>query len=110
MRPAPISTRVSLYLLAIVFAAPLLAPKRTVSRPIWTREAVRFDLNRDPPQALLALPGLGPVIVGELVAVREASPLVDLRDVDRRVRGIGPARVRAIEPFVAWPRQLTAQR
>jgi hypothetical protein len=110
LRAASSSPRLSIGILAFLFALPMLPPKRPPSGLISTRKAVRFDLNRDPPQALMALPGLGPVIVGELVAAREAAPLVSLRDVDRRVRGIGPARVRAIEPFVAWPERLTAQR
>ena len=101
--PRPPNTTVPLATLVALLAIPLTGLFQPIAVPrIQNRQSPRFNLNRDPPGALVALPGLGPVIVGDLIRAREESPFLDLRDVDRRVRGIGPARAREIAPFVEF--------
>ncbi|QDV37857.1 ComEA family DNA-binding protein [Tautonia plasticadhaerens] len=61
--------------------------------------AVSVELNSAPPAVLLALPGLGPSRVDRIVSAREEAPFESLADLERRVKGIGPATIRGIEPW-----------
>ena len=55
-----------------------------------------LDLNAAPPQALEALPGIGPARARALAAAR---PFARVADVER-VPGIGPALRERLRPFV----------
>jgi competence protein ComEA len=70
-------------------AAPPLAPRLVV------------DLNSAPPEVLQALPHLGPATVARIVEARRAAPFRSLDDLGRRVRGIGPATVGSLRPFLS---------
>jgi competence protein ComEA len=59
-----------------------------------------LELNSAPPQALAALPKLGPALVARIVEVRRQAPFESLEDLDRRVRGIGPATIAALRPYL----------
>ena len=59
----------------------------------------RVDPNAVPAPVLEALPGIGPALGGRIVAAR---PLGSLADLDRRVKGIGPAKVAALRPFLQF--------
>jgi len=60
-----------------------------------------IDLNRAPARALTAIPGLGERRAGDIVADREAhGPFESVADL-ARVRGIGPATVEQVRPFVS---------
>jgi competence protein ComEA len=52
----------------------------------------RLDANREPPDVLALLPGIGPARARALI---EARPLCSLADVDR-VAGIGPVTLRTL--------------
>lgn len=58
------------------------------------------DPNTAPPQVLLALPRLGPSLVGRIVAAREEAPFRSIDDLDARVRGLGPATIKALRPHL----------
>ncbi|HWE38127.1 MAG TPA: helix-hairpin-helix domain-containing protein [Isosphaeraceae bacterium] len=58
------------------------------------------DANTAPPAVLAALPSLGPGRVKAIVAAREADPFRSLDDLDARVKGIGPATMAAIRPYL----------
>jgi competence protein ComEA len=58
------------------------------------------DPNTASPEVLSALPKLGPALVGRLVAAREEAPFRSLDDLDARVRGIGPATLAALRPYL----------
>jgi DNA uptake protein ComE-like DNA-binding protein len=60
------------------------------------------DANSAPIPVLGALPGLGPVLAGRIVAAREVKPFGSIDDFDRRVYGIGPAKVSALRPFLRF--------
>jgi DNA uptake protein ComE-like DNA-binding protein len=60
------------------------------------------DANSAPMPVLGALPGLGPVLAGRIVAAREVKPFGSIDDFDRRVYGIGPAKVSALRPFLRF--------
>lgn len=69
------------------------------ARPFTT---LVIDPNTAPPAVLAALPRLGPVLVGRMVKERERRPFASLADLDERVRGVGPATVAAIRPFLRF--------
>jgi competence protein ComEA len=58
------------------------------------------DPNTAPPDVLAALPRLGPVLVARIVAQRDRRPFASIDDLDARVKGIGPATVAAIRPYL----------
>lgn len=94
--------RVALALMALAFAVPL----GVVARPRPFKPAIAADLvvdpNTAPPGVLLALPRLGPVLVGRIVAERERKPFQSLDDLDARVRGVGPATAAALRPYLSF--------
>jgi competence protein ComEA len=59
-----------------------------------------LDPNTAPPEILTALPGLGPGLVRNWIAAREERPFRSLDDLERRVRGIGPATLARIAPYL----------
>jgi DNA uptake protein ComE-like DNA-binding protein len=66
--------------------------------------AHRVDLSTAGTAELMLLPGVGPRLAGRIAAEREArGPFASPEDVDRRVPGVGPARVRSWRGRVAMP-------
>lgn len=49
-----------------------------------------LELNRADRAELESLPGLGPSLVGRVLAAREQTPFEDWQDLARRVKGMGP--------------------
>lgn len=62
---------------------------------------LRVDPNRDPPQRLVALPGVGPRMAARIVEARSRSPFRGPEDL-RRVRGIGPRTLVRLRPFLVF--------
>ncbi len=60
------------------------------------------DANSVPAEVLGALPGLGPALSRRIVETREQSPFRSLDDLERRVKGIGPAKALAIRPHLSF--------
>jgi competence protein ComEA len=58
------------------------------------------DPNTAPAEVLSALPKVGPVLLRHLIAARQERPFESLDDMDRRVRGIGPATLAALRPHL----------
>jgi len=61
-----------------------------------------LDPNSAPPQVLEALPTLGPALVRRWVAARAERPISSLADARRRVRGLGPASLAQIAPYLRF--------
>lgn len=61
---------------------------------------LKLDPNTAPPEILTALPGIGPGLVKHWVEEREKRPFRSLDDLERRVRGIGPATLARIAPYL----------
>jgi DNA uptake protein ComE-like DNA-binding protein len=99
---------------AVVAAGLLLCGARALGRaaslaaadppPDPAAVAHRVDLATAGPAELMLLPGVGPKLAAALAGEREArGPFASLEDVDRRVPGVGPARVRWWRGRVAGP-------
>jgi DNA uptake protein ComE-like DNA-binding protein len=66
----------------------------------------RVDLAAAGEAELRLLPGIGPRLAERMAAERAAGgPFADLEDLDRRVPGVGPARVRWWRGRVELPRK-----
>jgi competence protein ComEA len=79
-------------------------------RPAAPAPRLVVDPNTAPPAVLAALPHLGPAMVKRIVAARENAPLQSLDDLDSRVRGVGPATLASLRPFLQFARSATKAR
>lgn len=94
------AVQVLLSIVAAVCAGGVLLCVPTSDQSASPPPALVVDLNTAPPAVLMALPRLGPVLVERVVAAREEAPFRSLEDFDARVKGIGPATVAALRPYV----------
>lgn len=60
------------------------------------------DPNVAPQEVLSALPRLGPARAKAILEARQESPFVSAEDFDRRVRGVGPATMTEIRPYLRF--------
>ncbi len=69
-------------------------------RPLTPSPSQRLDLNRATAVELESLPGIGPALAARIVAKRDS--LNGFRSIDdlARVRGIGPATVARLKPYL----------
>src|SRR4051794_18377883 len=81
-------------------ALGLIAGSRPMDGPPGAPPTLIVDPNTAPPQVLGALPKLGPVLVGRLVAARDQASFRSLDDLDARIWGIGPATLEALRPHL----------
>lgn len=95
-RPAQCLLATLAALLGLCLVA-LASSSRGVPPPL---PALILDINTAPPQVLSVLPGLGPTLLGRIVAARGERPFRSLDDLDRRVKGVGPKTVAAWTPFL----------
>ena len=63
---------------------------------------LRADANDAPAAVLGSLPGLGPTLSARIVAGRADGPYESFADLDRRVKGIGPAKTRGLSPYLRF--------
>ena len=85
---------IGLALVAIVGAMP---SSRSGAEP--EPVILRIDPNTAPLAVLETLPRIGPAMASRIIEVR---PFADLDDLDRRVRGIGPATRTALAPHLRF--------
>jgi hypothetical protein len=64
------------------------------------------DPNTAPERVLAALPHVGPTLVRELVSARDDRPFSSLEDAQDRVRGLGPATLARIAPYLGIERSI----
>ena len=100
--PALLSRRRALALLSILGAVLALGSVPRNPNIPKVRPILLVDPNTAPVGALEALPRIGPTLAGRIVEARGESPLLGPDDLDRRVRGIGPATVEAIRPHLRF--------
>jgi hypothetical protein len=58
------------------------------------------DPNTAPPGVLLALPSMGPKVLGRVLEARREAPFRSLADIDHRVKGVGPKTIDVWRPFL----------
>ncbi len=111
LRGWSLSVRRSLATLTVFLALGLNWLARVSTPPSPSLEAISheriakgfvIDPNTVPPPVLMALPRLGPTIVGRIVEAREERPLESPIDLQTRVKGIGPATIASLEPFLRF--------
>jgi hypothetical protein len=64
--------------------------------------ALRVNVNTAPVGVLEALPRIGPALASRIVEAREELLFVSADDLDRRVRGIGPATIAGLRPHLRF--------
>jgi DNA uptake protein ComE-like DNA-binding protein len=112
MDDAPFRTRHRLlFLLTLALALSLLLPRvlrdlhppradaPVTSGPIDLRSV---DINRGDQAALESLPGIGPALAARIIEERKrGGPFRKTEDL-RRVKGIGPVKSKALEPYILF--------
>jgi DNA uptake protein ComE-like DNA-binding protein len=109
----PIEARTLLAVIATATAIAIYAvnpDSRKSGRPGFAAAPnLVLDGNSAPPQVIEALPTLGPAMVRRWVAARSERPFSSLDDARRRVRGLGPASLPQIAPYLRFePRATTS--
>ena len=73
----------------------------STGEPSALRETrLQVDPNSAPAPVLDALPTLGKTRVSAIIKAREQRPFSSLDDLDRRIKGIGPAAIHALQPHL----------
>ena len=85
---------------AVAFVFSLCVSRTHEPSDRTTPVLLRVDPNRAHPSVLEALPKIGPALARRIVETREQAPFLDVADFDRRVRGIGPATIKAVRPYL----------
>jgi competence protein ComEA len=115
----PEGARVLLAVLAIVAATGLALGRRGLTRgtePVVLTAELKLDPNTATPQALAALPHIGPTLARRIAEAQADGPFRSPQDLRARVRGIGPVTLAQIEPYLRFdagpqvePRPLDSQ-
>lgn len=92
--------RVLLGLVAVAGGAALLVVDSERQGAARAVPRLVVDPNTAPRPVLGALPKLGPALTGRIVAARNEQPFRSIDDLDGRVRGIGPATLEALRPYL----------
>lgn len=82
--------------LALALAAEAPGSAEAAPRPL---PALVLDPNTASPRVLTVLPGMGPTLLGRVIAARRERPFESLADIDLRVRGVGPKTIAAWRPY-----------
>lgn len=82
---------------------PRAAARRSRASTAAKRPPVPLDPNTAPADSLQLLPGVGPVMAARIVAAREAGAVYRRPEDLLAVKGIGPATLARLEPFLRLP-------
>ncbi len=109
----PVEARTLLAVVVVTMGLGLMALCRdggsSSTKALAAAPNLVLDPNSAPPQVLEALPTLGPTLVGRWVAARGERPFSSLADARRRVRGLGPASLAQIAPYLRFGPGLVAR-
>jgi len=105
----PAEARALLAVIVVAMAIGLLSmcrrPESSSPKAFAVAPKLVLDANSAPPQVLEALPTLGPTLVRRWVAARAQRPILSLADARKRVRGLGPASLAQIAPYLKFESQ-----
>jgi DNA uptake protein ComE-like DNA-binding protein len=87
---------------ALIAALSLLASAGRDDGAAPPSPVLRLDPNSAPRGAMAALPEIGPVRLDAILAERSSRPFESPADLDRRVRGIGPATASELAPHLRF--------
>jgi competence protein ComEA len=98
------SRRSGLMLLATVLTVAMIfmVTSRTEGPDQVEPIRLQIDPNTAPQGALEAFPRIGPALARRIIEAREVSPILDADDLDRRIRGVGPATIKAMLPYLRF--------
>jgi len=71
-------------------------------RPSRPAPRLVLDINTAPPRVISALPTIGPARLAAIELERSSSPFRSLADLEKRVKGIGPASAAALAPSLRF--------
>lgn len=94
--------RILLAIIAGGLAIGLLARALGDRGPAIEPPSLVVDPNTAPAHVLEALPAIGPSRCSAIIAERARAPFRSLDDLDRRVKGIGPATIAALKPYLRF--------
>lgn len=95
--------RVILLLFAIAGALSVIqGGMKVMNQTPAEPHSLRVDLESVPPQVLMALPQIGPARMEAILAEGRKGPFRSIEDVDRRVKGIGPAISSGLRPYLRF--------
>ena len=103
--PADRSVRLLLIMAAMMLSYDTFRLVSDIGRQITAIDDLVIHVNFDPPERLRLLPGIGPVIAGQVVEERTRRPFEDSEDFVERIRGIGPAFVSNFGPWLRFDRE-----
>jgi hypothetical protein len=101
----PEGARVLLAVLAISAATGLALGRWALTRgaePAVVASELKLDPNTATPEALAALPHIGPTLARRIAEAQADGPFRSPEDLRARVRGIGPATLAQIEPYLQF--------
>lgn len=103
----PDGARILLAVLAISAAIGLLVRGRhrlpeTANSEVVAVSELKLDPNTATAEALTALPSIGPTLARRIVDAQADGPFRSPEDIRARVRGIGPAILAQIEPYLRF--------
>lgn len=98
-RSLPAEVILAVAVIPIAASVWIISPE-TATRP--PEHHLRLDINTAPREALEALPNLGPSRVDAILKARAGAPFRTLRDVELRVKGIGPQIARGLAPHLRF--------
>jgi competence ComEA-like helix-hairpin-helix protein len=65
---------------------------------------IGLDVNNDGIEDLALLPGIGPVRAKQIIDYRKKSGFIETPRELEKIRGIGPATVKRLSPWLEWPK------
>ena len=77
-------------------------PSSAQGAPGDPRTSTLLDLDSAPAESLVRLPRIGPTLAKRIVADRDSLGPFGSPEAFQRVRGVGPAMARALEPYVTF--------